>query len=203
MWNAHESGRKGLEWPRGCGGTERRTPSDSADSLPLPDTTHRAYRSQAHTQFVLLSYLKRTSGIWPVSISANAPVKVVVAEIEGVWLLGIEFRRVGRQKEQMQLPFEAVHVIPDWPAVVKASAVKDQKDRALRVVHEPLQELHEYGPVLPAAAVPNRQEGERRSRRLSGRRPPFHDERRFPSGFAAATSPDRKSTRLNSSHLGI
>src|ERR1017187_408855 len=30
-------------------------------------------------------------------------------------LIGIEFRRVGRQKEQMQLPFEAVHVIPDWP----------------------------------------------------------------------------------------
>jgi len=34
--------------------------------------------------------------------------------------------------------------------VVKASAVKDQKDRALRVVHEALQELHEYGPVYPA-----------------------------------------------------
>src|SRR5450759_3552775 len=32
-------------WRTAC-----RTRSDSADSLPLPDTTHCAYRSQAHTQ---------------------------------------------------------------------------------------------------------------------------------------------------------
>src|ERR1035437_4303394 len=61
MRNAHESGRKGLEWPRGCGGTERRTPSDSADSLPLPDTTHCAYRSQAHTQLWLFAFPDRSA----------------------------------------------------------------------------------------------------------------------------------------------
>src|ERR1035441_3137690 len=45
--------------------TERRTPSDSADSLPLPDTTHCAYRSQAHTQLLVYrSYVITTVREW-------------------------------------------------------------------------------------------------------------------------------------------
>src|SRR6266849_2128419 len=78
---------------------------------------------------------------FPLSAAEHGFGDAMVFHVVPNLLVGVQFRGVGRQKEQPQLAAKAGYVVLHRTTVVIAAAVQDQEDRSGRTVHQPLQEL--------------------------------------------------------------